>query len=179
MFLDISISMSIAIIGLVILHVYVDCLQVIPWSFLLTLLAVFFIISMLIHAADWKCWHFIHWQPHRIHSVSRPEVKKRKDIIPQLVLYFWNIGTWVVYFTSICSIQWWWITIFTVVLLSYTAISSAADCSAIDSRSEPSRSEPSDSDADNVNADVSSGDTFPGGVVLLTNGISSSSSSSI
>lgn len=184
MLLYISISISIALLGIVIIHNFINCMQIIPWSLLLTLVAVFFIISMIIHAANWKCWHFLWWKPRRLQSFTAPPYKRRLDTIPQIVLYLWTIFAWISYFELKCFKEWWWIAIFNISLLIYTAISSAADWFAMDSSNElsdkTSLSEPSESDADNVNADVGDFDleSVDGGVVELTSGISSSSSSS-
>lgn len=92
MLLKVSVAFTLAMIGLLFVRVSMECVNDIPWSVLLTSLAIGCVVSIVCHTFQLKCWRFLTWQPHRLHSMTEETVsKERWDIIPQIVLYIWSV----------------------------------------------------------------------------------------
>lgn len=174
MFFNISISWTIAIVGLVIVRGWCDCFEKIPWTFILTLLAVSCFTTILAHIYGWKCWHFLWQRPQRLYSMTNVTVQKRKDIVPQIVLYIWVTVLWLASFLlHKCQIKWWWAAIATSVLVLYTAFS----CSRTSSSSEEEASSVKASELSSNSP--SSENVSDNSTTVLTSGMSSSSPESV
>lgn len=123
MLLSILISATIAMFGLLFIRLSVSCVDNIPWSVLLTFLAIFSLMSIILHSFQMKCWRFLTWGPQRLRSVTDEESNvKRYDFIPQVVLYIWVFCFGAIsIFNQRCGIPLFWPILSLGILIIYTA----------------------------------------------------------
>ena len=159
MLLKVFVAFTFALIGLLFVRVFLDCVNDIPWPVLLTLLAIGCVVSIVCHTCQLKCWRFLTWQPHRLHSMTEEETvsKERWDLIPQIVLYRWSVcficlSLW----RPLCDIPTWIPSVVLGLLCIYTAsLSVYSECASTKGPvgvSSSSLSDVSESEASKVNA---------------------------
>ena len=119
MFLNVFLSISIWVATLLILHLFLPCLNFLPWEILTIAFLVSLSLSVVLHMYQWKCWKFI-WS-------GKP--KEKTVDFPQIVLF---VGWLYVISGSVLSIHcqcfpWALFTIVPMAIYTLSFLSSSSD----------------------------------------------------